>query len=247
MNPIRIHRVLYAFGLLALLAATPALAADGKKDADPIQTRAFEVRFRPLGDAADIVGAVLSTEGEVTQQFRLKRLVVRDHVSVLGQIPSLLESFDVPPRNVEVTVNLFLGKDRRGQDAGRLGQDKEISRELRGITETLGDFTKWTAYEGLGARSVTAVEGTPVTLDLSDDYRVVFEIESVPESRDSTKVAFKSFKVFKVHRAADGSEHSEVLYDARVILAAGRLTTVGAAKSPDAPQALFVGLQATPK
>jgi hypothetical protein len=244
MNPKRFSRVLL---LVALFASMPALPADGKKDPDPVQTRSFEVRFRPLGDAADLVGSVLSSEGEVTQQFRLKRLVVRDHVSVLGQIPSLLESFDVPPRSVEVTVNLFLGKDRRGQEAGRLSQDREISRELRGITETLGDFTKWTAYEGLGARSVTAVEGTPVTLNLSEDYRVVFEIESVPEGKGETKVAFKSFTLLKVHRAADGTERTEQMYSTRAIVPSDRLSLIGTAKSPDSPQALFVGLQATPK
>ena len=247
MNESRFSRVLFAAGLVALLSSMPALPADGKKDPDPVQTRSFEVRFRPLGDAADLVGTVLSGEGEVTQQFRLKRLVVRDHVSVLGQIPSLLESFDVPPRSVEVTVNLFLGKDRRGQEAGRLSQDREISRELRGITETLGDFTKWTAYEGLGARSVTAVEGTPVTLNLSEDYRVVFEIESVPEGKGETKVAFKSFTLLKVHRAADGTERTEQMYSTRAIVPSDRLSLIGTAKSPDSPQALFVGLQATPK
>jgi hypothetical protein len=247
MNPNRMLRALFVLAVAAVLSGAQAPAAEGKKDADPVQTRSFEVRFRPLGDAADLVGTVLSAEGEVTQQFRLKRLVVRDHASVLGQIPTLLESFDVPPRSVEVTVNLFLGKDRRSLEAGRQSQEKEISRELRGITETLGDFTKWTSYEGLGARSVTAVEGTPVTLNLSDDYRVVFEIESVPEAKGETKVAFRSFTLLKVRRAADGSEHTEQVYSTRAIVPSDRLSLIGTAKSPDSPQALFVGLQATPK
>jgi hypothetical protein len=248
MNQAPVRGTLFALVLSLAAIAPGALAADARRDADPVQTRSFEVRFRPLSDAAELVGTVLSPEGEVTQQFRLKRLVVRDRVSVLAQVPSLLESFDVPPRNVEVTVNLFLGRDRRDAEAGRHNLDGGISRELRGITETLGDFTKWTAYEGLGARSVTAVEGTEVTLNLSSDYRVVFEIESVPEGKSAAgKVAFKSFSLLRLLRSADGTERTELLYTSRVILPTDRLNVIGTAKSPDSPQALFVGLQATPK
>jgi hypothetical protein len=228
---------------LALLFSLPA-AAETARVADPVQTKSFEVRFRPLADAAELVSSVLSAEGEVTQQFRLKRLVVKDHASVLAQVPGLLESFDLPPRNVEVTVSLLLGSDRRDQEAGRHNKTEGISREIRGITETLGDFTKWTAYETLGTRSVTAVEGTPVTLNISDEYRVVFEVGSVPTVN---KVELRSFALFRVLHTADGLERMQEIYSARVMLPAGRLQLVGAAKSPEAKQALFVGLQATPR
>jgi hypothetical protein len=236
----------WAAAAFVLLCLASPLSAETRNTADPVQTRSFEVRFRPLSDAAELVNSVLSPDGEVTQQFRLKRLVVRDHLSVLEQVPSLLDSFDVPPRNVEVTVSLFLGSDRRDLETGR-GKPGEISRELRGITETLGDFTKWTAYEPLGARSVTALEGTPVTLNLSDDYLVVFEIAAVHERRNATTIEFRSFSLRRVIRTGDGRERTQEQYSSSVMLPAGRLLAIGAAKGPEARQALFVGLQARPR
>ena len=137
-----------------VLASGLVSAAD-----DPVSARAYEVKFKSLADAAELVSPLLSPEGTLTLQPRLKAITVQDHVSVLGRVAALLGSFDVAPRNVEIALSLFLGTDKRAQEAGRSVPPSAMTRDVRGIAETLGDFTKWNAYEPLGGRTVTGAEG----------------------------------------------------------------------------------------
>ena len=88
-------------------------------------------------------------------------------------------------------------------------------------------------------------EGAPVTANLSDQYRVTFEVESVSERPEVVK--FRSVALKRVSRTADGSEKVEDLVTTSIVIQSGRLLVVGAAKSPDSRKALFLTLQARPR
>jgi hypothetical protein len=225
---------------LALLALCTALGAD-----EGVRARAFEVHHRPLADAADLVSPLLSEEGTLTLRPRLQTLVVEDRPAVLERVAALLDSWDLPPRNAEVTLSLFLGTDRREEGAGSGGSASDLSREVRGVLETLADFTKWTSYEPLGSRSVTGAEGAEVVARLSDEFRVVFVVESVHESQGLIK--FRWFTLQRVRHDDDGAEQVEDLYRTGMSLSAGRLHVVGAAADPNSQRALFLTLQARPR
>ena len=200
------------------------------------------MHYRPLADAAELISPLLSSEGTLTLRPRLMTLVVEDRVAVLDRVATLLESYDLPPRNAEITFSLFLGTDRREQEAPPDASGSELSREVRGVLETLADFTKWTAYEPLGSRSVTGAEGDEVVTQLSDEFRVAFVLESVHESQGVVK--FKWFTLQRVRREDGGEEEIEELYRTGMALTAGRLHVVGAASDPDSKRALFLTFQA---
>ena len=228
--------------VLLAAAASYAAAADAPA-ADPVSARAYAVKFKSLADAAEIVSPVLSRDGAVTLQPRLKTLTVQDHVSVLDRIGSLLGSFDTAPRNVEIAMSLFLGTDKREQEAGRNVPPTTMTRDVRGIAETLGDFTKWNSYEPLGGRAVTAAEGGRVTVNLSDEYRVVYDVETV---QDQT-VKLTNFVLQRIFHDADGKERVQDVYSAGVVLPVGRMLMLGAAQNPESKRALFLTLQARPR
>ena len=211
--------------------------------ADAITARAFAVRFKSLSDAAELVSAVLSAQGTVTLQPRLKTLTVQDRAPVLDRVAALLQSFDTPPRNVEVTLSLFLGTDRREQEAGRNVPSDSLSRDVRGIAETLGDFTKWNAYEPLGKGAVTGSEGERVVVNLSADYRVRYEVDVVQDAA----VKLKDFVLQRVTRDPGGAERVQDVYTAAVVLPVGRTLMLGAAQNPESKRALFLTLQARPR
>ena len=179
----------------------------------------------------------------MTLRTQVSRLVVRDRRSVLEEVAALLQSFDLPPRNVEVTLSLFLGRDRR--EAGRQLRPESFARDVRGVTETLGDFTKWTAYEPLGTQAVIGAEGSRVSVDLSEDYRVVFQVEEVQESPGTVRL--KDVSLQRLVRTADGGVRPQDLHTSTIVLPVGRLLVVGAAQKPDSRQALFLTLQARPR
>jgi len=231
-----------AVALILLLVANATWAQ--APQADPVRARVFEVRFKPLADAADVVSPLLSAEGTVTLRPRLKSLVIEDRASVLERVASLLESFDLPPRSVQVTFTLLLGSDHREGGAKPAGRGSVFSRDVRGVIEALGDFTKWTDYEALGSRLVVGSEGDRLVADLSDEYRVTFTVGPVTERLGEEILQFDSVVLERRTRDADGTEHVQQLHDTSVVLAAGRLGVVGAANSPGAKRALFLALQA---
>ena len=223
-------------------AASVAAADPGEgQAADPVTARAFEVRYRSLSDAAELVGELLSADGELILKPAQRTLVVEDRLTVLDKVAAVLTSYDLPPRRIEVTVNLFLG--RREEEAGAASGPgaASFSREVRGVIETLGDFTRWTSYEPLGSRSVVGVEGDELVASISAEYLVAFTVESV---HDSGVIKFKRFSLQRVERDADGSETREDLYTAGMVVDAGDLTLLVAASGPDADRALFLALKA---
>jgi hypothetical protein len=237
-----VRRLALGIVLVAGLAGA-ATAADPAPASDPVSARAYEVKFKSLADAAELVSPLLSREGTLTLQPRLKAITVQDRVSVLGRVAALLQSFDLAPRNVEISLSLFLGTDKRAQEAGRTVPPSAMTRDVRGIAETLGDFTKWNAYEPLGGRAVTGVEGGRVTVNLSDEYRVAYDIDTVGDQ----SVKLSNFVLQRVVRGADGKTEVQDVYSAAVVLPVGRMLMLGAAQNPESKRALFLTLQARPR
>jgi hypothetical protein len=226
----------FAAALAAVLAAPSA--GEAARDNDPVTARSFPVRFRPLSDAAELIGAILTDQGEITLRPRLKTLVVRDRLSILDQVGPLLESFDLPPRSVEVSLALALGTQA---EAGRTNPD-ELHPQDRGIWE-VAPITGFTAFDPLGKRSIIGVEGSTVTTDLSEDYRVVFEVDWV----DDDRVSFKSFALLRITRTPEGEEQVQNVYSADITVEAGKPVLVGAAQAPNSKKALFFRLEANPR
>jgi hypothetical protein len=237
-------RRLLTLAALALVAASGLIGAQ-TPEADPVVARAYDVKFRSLADAEEVVSPLLSPDGSVSKQPRLKTITVVDRASVQGRIPALLAGFDLPPRNVEVTLSLFLGTDSREREAGRSIPAETTSRDVRGITETLGDFTKWNAYQPIGGRSITGSEGSRVEAELSDEYRVSYTIGGVQEATGRLKL--EGVTLERRVRESDGSVRLQVVYRADITLSAGRMLLVGAAQNPESKKALFLSLQARPK
>lgn len=232
----RAARVWMCLMVLAATTTTPTMAEE------QISARAIEVHFRSLTDAADLIAPVMSEVGTVTLRPRLRTLVVQDRESILDRVEALILDWDRPPLNVEITISLFLGTDRREQNSqGRMRVDDGLSAEVRGIMEKLSDFTKWTTYEPLGSRSVTGTEGATIEVSLSDEYRVLLAIESVHPTHKS--VRFDKLQLQRVSLDAEGNEAVEELYTAGMVLPQGKLKLVGAAAGPDSQRVLFLALK----
>jgi len=231
----RIARSGLVLSLLALLAAGAVVRAETGTETE-FSARAFEVRHKPLSDAVDLVGEVLSDEGSVTLKPRLGVIVVEDWTAVLDRIAALLESFDVPPRNVEVTLSLYLGTRRK--------DESEVTRADRGIVDWPPlHFTEWSDYQTLVSRSVRGAEGDEIVAELSDDYRVIFVVDWV----DDRLVKFEKVSLQQVGRDDAGVETVKNVYSMGVTVVPGRQTFVGTATGPDAPEALFLAVKASPR
>lgn len=225
---------------LFLVSATPSMA---QGDVDPVRARAFRVEYKPLGDAADVVAPLLSSEGTLTMRLRMQVLVVEDRQSVLNRVAQLLESFDLPPQNVEVTFSLLLGTDRRDKPESPASPSSVFSDDVKGVIDALRNFTKWTDYERLGSQMVVGAEGQRVVADLSEEYRVIFTVGTVSRRKGTEVVKFDSIALQRLTEDADGVKQAQDLHSTGAILQTGRLSVVGAATSAGAKRALFLAMQ----
>ncbi len=223
----------------AFLVPAAALA----EEAGELKVKAFKVQHRSLMEAAELAEAVLSDEGSLRIRPKIKTLVVEDYENVLGKVQSLIGDFDIPPRNVQLTLNLIVGTDERAEQAGKLAPllPPDVAQEVVDVVERLRKITKWSKYEVLGSRSVQGVEGGETIAQLSDDYRVVMEIDSVDEERK--KVMIKRFALQKVRYAAQGQRYEDIFVSS-VLTPLDRLNQLGVASGADASKALFLTLQA---
>ena len=231
-----------ACGLLLLLIAMTAAPAVLAED-DPVKARTFEVRYRPLSDVANLLGPELSAEGTLTLRPSLRLIVVQDRESVLRRVQELLESYDLPPRSVEVTFTLVLGRDTREERKEPASPHSVFTDEVRGIIEALRNVTKWIDYKPLGSRSITGTEGRRIVAELSDEYRVEFQVGSISTRQGEEFVDFESIVLQRVKRGDDGEERVSDLYVAAGAQKAGQLKVVAGATSPEAGKALFLILQ----
>lgn len=208
---------------------------------EALHARAFTIRYRNPSDAAALVEPILSREGSYTLQPRLNTLTVQDTDQVLGRVEELIRSFDVPPRNVEVTINLLIGTRQPSQQ-------QPLPREIRGITEVLPDITRWSNYQLLDSVSFTGSEGAVTSRTLTgegekpDGYRIEVGIQSVDE--ENGVITVNPFVVQKDYRGDSAVPVWRPVYSTKLNLRQNRILTIGAASSEKSEKAVFLTILA---
>ena len=223
-------------------SGTPAVSKTAGA-AGSVRARTFTIRYRGAGDVALLVQPLLSDAGSYTLQPALKTLTVQDTETVLARVAEVISSFDIPPRNVEVTINLLLGSQDRKEN-------QPLQREVRGITDVLPDITKWTNLQLIDSVSFTGSEGARTVRTLGDKasaYQIELGIQSVDDEHGVIRI--EPFVVSKETTPAPGAAATAAArwkqeYASKLNLRPGRLLTVVAARSEKSERALFLTIRA---
>ncbi len=220
--------------IVCLLCAAPFFLFS-QTTSHTLEVKVFTVQFKSVDDVAALITPLLSDFGMITLQPKLKTITVQDLASNLKKIDDAIKEYDLPPRNIEVIINLILATEREGGGGG------SIAKEIRGVSEALSDFTRWTDYERIGSIVMTSTEGTESASFIGDAYRVRFFIEYASEEKGVIK--FSKFSLEKVVRS-EGKKKYEQLWNIGLNLVDGKLLVAGAAKQPGSKRALFLTIQA---
>src|SRR5258705_2956054 len=149
-----------------------------------LPTQLFTVRFKDVNDVYLLIEPLLSAKGSVSMQPRLKTLAVTDDEDTLRRVEEMIRSYDLPPKNVEVALQLIL--------ASTESQPEKISPRIRGVIEKLNEIsTRWSDYRLLGSATVTASEGEKASVEVGQDYRISFAVDYA--SSEAQLVHFKRF------------------------------------------------------
>lgn len=230
------HRlVVVTFLILAALLPPAPMAADATGGA--LVTRSFTLRYRSADDAYLLVSPYLSPRGSIRTQPHQKTLTVSDTPETVAQVEALIAGFDLPPRTVEVAVQLILASSDKGNNP-------PPPPPIRGVIERLNALnTRWSDYRLVGDARVLGTEGEHSTLKVGDDYRVEFRIDPLDE--ESRVIRFRPFELARREMTAEGNERYSPVLSTVLNLRDSQLFVVGASKMERSNKALFMTVTAS--
>lgn len=235
MNP-RLTKI--SFGLFVVLLCAPLFAAT--------ETNTYTLQHRSAVEAAEAVAELLGEEGTLAMHPGKRTLIITDDPATHQKIRRFLIQFDAPPKAVRVSISLMLASDKAQDEAGRRTPLSSVSAEVRGVMDSVGDFTRWVDYQPLGSVAATAVEGSSQSVRLDEKYGIEFSIDGVEQTSKGERIRLAPFRLIRYQTDAKGVERSETVFETAMRLEAGRVQVLGAASGADADRALFLTVRAEP-
>ena len=212
-------------------------AALEKPGPDGLVTKAFLLKYKTADDVYLLLSPWLSPKGSIRSQPHQKMIVVTDTPEAVRQDESLLAGFDLPPRTVQVAVQLILASSDKGRQA-------PAPPPIRGVIDRLNALsTRWSDYKLLGDARVLGTEGERSTLRVGDDYRVDFRIDQIAE--ESRLIRFKPFELAHREATVEGNESFQPVLETVLNLRDAQLFIVGASKMEKSNRALFMTITAS--
>jgi hypothetical protein len=224
--------------LLLLPAASGLAVPQGADAADgPLGTRVFTLRHKGVDAAYLLISPVLGPRGSIRAQPHQRTLTVVDAPANLDRMSGLLRAFDVPPRNVQVAVQLILA-------SSGAASKQPAAPSIRGVVEKLNALnTRWTDYRLVGDARVLGVEGERTRLQVGDDYRIDFRVDQV--SDETRLIRLRPFELQRREPAVEGSERFAPVLSTALNLRDEQLFIVGASRAERSNRALFMTITAS--
>ena len=221
---------------LALLLVPPAAATGDPADAS-LATRVFILHYKTADEAYLLISPWLSPRGSIRSQPHQKTLTVVDTAEAVQRMAEMIAGFDLPPRVIEVAVQLILASSEKGSP-------EPTPPPIRGVIERLNALsTRWSDYRLVGDARILGTEGERSTLRVGDDYRVDFRIEQVAE--ESRIIRFKPFELSRREPGVEANERYAPIMNTVLNLRDAQLFIVGASKMERSNRALFMTITAS--
>ena len=120
--------------LAAAIAPPPAgpAAAQAAGDETALATRAFTIRYKDVDDVYLLISSSLGDRGSIQSQPHRRTLTVVDTRENLDRISDLIRGYDLPPRSVEVAVQLIMAQAGPGT-----GTAPPAPPPIRGVIDKL--------------------------------------------------------------------------------------------------------------
>ncbi len=217
-------------------AASPA-SAGAEAGAAGLATRIFTVRYKNVDDVYLLVSPYLSPRGSIRTQPHERKITVLDAPETLETIARLVAAYDLPPRGVEVAVQLILASADGPSRA-------PAPPPIRGVIEKLNALsTRWNDYRMLGDARVLGMEGERTSLRVGDEYQIDFRIDQV--SDETRTIRFKPFALQRRELTVEGNERFAPVLNTVLNLRDSQLFIVGASKMERSNRALFMTITAS--
>ncbi|MFN7971617.1 MAG: secretin N-terminal domain-containing protein [Acidobacteriota bacterium] len=154
----------------AVLATAALLVVHGRAALAETKTEVFVLKYRSVEDAALLARPQCSDDARIQIEPKLRALTITDNPSSIERVRQLIQSIDLPPKNVDVTVLLVRGR--------KDPVPRPIADELRAVKDSVDPVMTYGDYETIARAQLSSVEGSParVLMGDHDDYQVSFRI-----------------------------------------------------------------------
>ena len=200
-------------------------------------TKVFSLRYRRVDDTYLLISPYVGPRGSIRTQPAQRTLTIVDAPENLQRISGLIGAYDVPPRSVQVSVQLILASSGEGAAA-------PAPPPIRGVIDKLNALsTRWNDYQMVGDARVLGTEGERSSLRVGNDYKVDFRIDQV--SDESRVIRFKPFELQRREVSVEGLESYAPIMNTVLNLRDSQLFIVGASKIERSNRALFMTVTAS--
>ncbi len=233
MRPARARWFLPAACLMvvwALGAAHPPAAPEE----DGLITRTFTIKFKPIQDVVLLMEPHIGDRGSYTVHPRLRAITVFDEPARIKRIGNLIADFDQPPRYVRLEIQLLNATEAQPASPRRSESGTGVPRVL--------NVTKWSEVAVIGSASIIAVEGAESSLNVGEEFRVRFSVETVASRQGVVK--FDRFALDRILPGREGVRHVPI-WDTVVNLRDKQQLLLGATSSQESRRAIFLSVTAT--
>lgn len=204
---------------------------------DGLVTRVFTLRYKSVDDAYLLVSPWLSAKGSLRAVPHQKTLTITDTPDGVKQAETLISGFDLPPRIVQVAVQLILASAEKNAIV-------PTPPPIKGVVDRLNALsTRWSDYKLLGDARILGTEGERGTLQVGEDYKVDFRIDQIAD--ESRIIRFKPFELAHKEPAIEGQARYAPVLNTVLNLRDAQLFIVGASKMERADKALFMTITAS--
>jgi type II secretory pathway component GspD/PulD (secretin) len=219
-----------------LLAAFLLILAVWLRAEEPVLTKAFTVKFKKVNEVASLINGMLSENGAITLQPRLRTIVVQDYASNLRNIEMAIADFDTAPPSVEISIKLVLAQKSAG--------DSSVSNEIKSMAK-IGEVLRFNHYSVLDTGVIQSEEGRNTTLSLAKDYQLQFVTDVIQEK--SGTIRLKNFQLKKRKKEANGKDAFVTLLSVTINLQNAETLILGASRFEESDHALLIILLAKVK
>ena len=228
-----------AAALAALLIGGPAPAAPPTPPAEPDVVRVFSLKHRKAEEAFLLVRPLLTARGSVVLQPSLNTLTVRDAGPAVERAAQAVESFDVPPRAIAISVSLL----RATSDPVPRTSPTPVAEQIRGVGARLRKLFSFTDYTALDEVVLQGLEGEAVSWNLGGSYRVDFHLEA---GGGGQVVRLRNLVLSRLRRDEKGRETVRDIARTSINLRMKEPFVLGVGREEGGGAALFLVLSASP-
>lgn len=169
-------------------ASTPrpsASTSTSLAEAGAVRLMVFSLERQPVFDALTVVRPLLSVQGSVELDPNHNTIAVRDNLAALSRVATAIRAFDRENQPVRIDVSLILA------ETARISPLQPATGIAPDLLVRLRQLLRFENFSLLAQSQITSREGEAVVYEMTQGYRLSFQLGSVGDGKRIRLAGFR--------------------------------------------------------